>query len=132
MVPVTVDKVYPNNWGVTTEGYRLVNSVPKMFNIDIKDEEYVDLFLSENNEISNILIRILNDISYFLKRNIKKFYVDFKIKGENFLKSYIKINIFLDSLEDAISIDNFADGLYDKYEWDAVDKIFLSPEFVNE
>lgn len=115
---------------IPINGYRLIDSLKDRFSVEDNDNENVNSFLCLNNNLNNIFMNFLFDISNKINNINPNIKLSLKIiRDEYYYEEILKISAKIDNFEDSYKIEELKDNLPNNYPFELLDKIILSLEF---
>ena len=124
------DYCYETPINISTNSYRLIDSLKDKFLVLETDIEDVNSFLCWNNDVNNVFINLLVDISNKVDEINPNIKLSLKvICDEYYYGEILKISAKINNFEDSYKIEELNDNLSDEYSFEFLDKIILSMEF---
>lgn len=130
MTPPIQDYSYETPINISTNRYRLIDSLKDKFLVLDIDNEDVNSFLCWNNDVNNVFINLLLDISNKVNEINPNIKLSLKvIRDEYYYEEILKISAKINDFEDSYKIDELNDNLSNLYSFEFLDRIILSMEF---
>lgn len=124
------DYGYETPFDISINEYRLIDSLKDKFSVKDIDNEDVNSFLCLNNNLNNIFMNLLLDISNRIKNINPTIKLSLKVvRDEYYYEEILKISAKIDNFEDSYKIEELNNDLSNNYSFELLDKIILSLEF---
>lgn len=118
-----------NHWKINYKYFNYVDSISEEYNINEENKNDIAFFIRENNK-SNFLVNLLFFISKEIKSKVKNVNLELKlIDGDLFNENLLGVFVFFEDFEDSLILNQINDLLYQKFDCEDIDKIYLAPEF---
>lgn len=115
---------------ISINQYRLIDSLKDKFHVKEENMEEVNSFICLNNNINNLFMNILIDISNRIHSINPSINLGLEIiNGEYYFDELLKISVKINDFEDSYKIEELKDQLEDNYSFEFLDKIIISMEF---